>query len=356
MSRSLRQRIGITTLECPAYLWALWGAGNWVRLHNRLEKLIPAPDGRPGVVCDWRWTSDLRACQLYPFLGRRLLRRAMHDWPLGTNPVRPNHTGSAPEVSFIIGHRGAEKVPHLQAVLQSVLAQAGPAVEVVVVEQAAEPVLTVLPPGVTHVHAPPPEHDTPYNRSAAFNVGARAAQGEILICHDNDLLVPAAYAREACRILRSGGDVAYLGRFLFYLGEEHSRAVLSGREKVDAIPPVRVMQNFQGGTLAIRRDAFVDVGGFDEGFAGWGGEDNEMYDRCAGLRIHRYGYLPFIHLHHPPQPGSLGSRPTQAYLDERLAVPREARIRELSARQFGRPQGIDHQTPDVRSLATRSLA
>ena len=120
-----------------------------------------------------------------------------------------------------------------------------------------------------------------------------------------------------------------LMRFLFYLGPGDTERFLleknaPGRRLRDSSPEM-VRQNCQGGTIAVERAAYFHLGGHDEGFTGWGGEDNEFFDRCRLLRFHPWGYLPFVHLWHVPQTGKGMSDGRRAHLEEVLAVPAEAR-------------------------------
>jgi GT2 family glycosyltransferase len=62
-----------------------------------------------------------------------------------------------------------------------------------------------------------------------------------------------------------------------------------------------VIQNLHGGSVAITREGYEAIGGLDEDFVGWGGEDNEFWDRAETLRSTRFGYLPIVHLWHAPQ-------------------------------------------------------
>jgi hypothetical protein len=92
------------------------------------------------------------------------------------------------------------------------------------------------------------------------------------------------------------------------------------------------VQNALGGTLGATRTAYVVIGGFDASFVGWGGEDNEFRERAdVGGRVYAYGYLPFVHLFHPPQPGKLqphASPSVRRYEELRGIAPAE-RIRRL---------------------------
>ncbi len=163
---------------------------------------------------------------------------------------------------------------------------------------------------------------TPYNRSAAFNAGARSARGDVLVLHDNDIVVPRDYAAAAAAAIDAGFEFANLIRFLFYM---------RGTEIAFDAPPERVVQNTQGGSIVARRDAYFDIGGYDEEFVGWGGEDNDFWDRASTRRVQRHGAVPMLHLWHPPQPEkSLGdAAPAVARYRELEAIPAEERIARL---------------------------
>ncbi len=343
---SLRRRLGALAYDVPRTLGGLRPSARdptrapWLFVRNRRERLLWAPDGR-GVACDWRFTSDLHVAHVFPTLGRALMRRALRDWPIRFADTLASAPGAV-DVTFVIGHRGLERLPSLLAVLRTVAAQEGARVECVLVEQAPQPdARQALPGWVRHVHTPPPPDELRYSRSWAFNVGARLARGNLLVFHDGDILVPAGYARALLDVQAGGAQVIDLKRFLFELSHEQSLTAQAGRLEGLSGPLVRVLQNARGGTLAVERQAFCEIGGFDESFVGWGGEDNEFWERAALLRVHPFGFLPFVHLWHAPQPEKMqpGGAPTLRHWERlRESEPRE-RVERLLARGFGHVDG-----------------
>lgn len=299
-----RTWLGVLLKDLPRYLPALMRqGGDYLALCNRNERLQAAPDGR-GYRCDWCWTSDLHAPKVMPWLGHRLLRLSLRDHAIRPQ-VETATTDTVPQVSFIIGHRGDARLPLLTQTLQSIAGQQGVAIECIVVEQESNSRLTSRLPGwVRHVHTPPPSPDMPYCRSWAFNVGAKQARGELLVLHDNDLLVPEDYAAQSWAHLQQGHELINLKRFVFYLNAKHTYALCNGRAQLDDQPPETIMQNAEGGgSIVISRAAFDRIGGMDENFIGWGGEDNEFWERAQTLNVWPYGSLPLVHLWHPAQPG-----------------------------------------------------
>jgi hypothetical protein len=331
----MRELAGVIVKDVPRYVSALSlpGSRRWLRLCNRDERLEPAPEG-DGVRCLWRWTSDLHAPRQIPHLGRWLLRRALAEHPV-LRAEAPASQGK-PHVSFIIGHRGEERAPLLLATLASIAAQEGACVECIVVQQEREATLAGrLPRWVKLVHTPPDDASLPFCRSQAFNAGARHATAPVLVLHDNDLLVPADYSRSIAARVAQGWEAVNVKRFIFYLDRDHSRRVVAGDQDLAACPPESIMQNAQGGgSVAITREAFDAIGGMDESFVGWGGEDNEFWERACLRRVWHWGELPLVHLWHPAQQGKYerGSQASQRY-EALSAVPAKERVAALLRRQ-----------------------
>lgn len=325
---SLKVKLGALLYDVPRFVWATRRRRGWVAMRNRNERLTL--DQR-GARCEWLYTSDLHIANVFPATGARLMRMAFEDWPvvLRDEPV----AAGKPEVSFVIGHRGQARLPHLLATLRSIAGQRNAAVECVVIEQSERREIEAqLPAWVRYVHTPSSE--IAYNRAWTLNAGAREASGEVLVLHDNDMICPADYAAETLARAREGWLFQQVKRFTFYLNRYDTDRVFATRDVRTDVPST-VVQNLHGASIAVTRSAYFDVGGFDESFVGWGGEDNEFWDRAETTgRVYGFGYLPFMHLWHEPQPAKvLGSEaPAVKRWHELKTVPAPERIRMLRER------------------------
>lgn len=333
----MRQVAGALVCDWPRLAWCLRAGRDprrapWLWMRNRADRITAGPAGI-GAKCEWEYTRDLHLCSLFGAAGKMLMRRALRDWPVNaaeSAPAAP--AGDAPQVSFVIGHRGRARLQLLLMTLRTIRAQANARVECIVVEQSARPeVAEELPGWVRYLHSASPDPERPYCRSAALNAGARLAGGDLLVLHDGDMMVPAAYARELLSVCAQGYEVINLKRLIFYLGEEQTGRVLAAGCVSPQAAPRTVVQNLEaGGSCAVARAAYFELGGFDESFVGWGGEDNEFWDRALTRRVYPYGYLPIVHLWHASQPEKHDrQRPTLSLCEQRLREPVADRIARL---------------------------
>ncbi|MEI7731526.1 MAG: glycosyltransferase [Verrucomicrobiota bacterium] len=325
----IRQQFGVLGLDLPRLAWCLARPGGWLHYRNRIDNLKISPDGR-AVACQSQWGSNLHAMDQFPALSWPLMRRALRAWPvrLSRTPV----ICGAPQLSFILPHRGRLRLPLLHITIESILAQREVPVECMVVEQNERREIFDLPRGVRYLHLPHPKDPVSWRKSWAYNEGVRLASTEIVVCHDGDIPVPTRYAVEILRQFREHQwDAVFPQRFLFYLNSSVTREIIAQRSLPLCHLPECVRQNWKGGTLAIRKEAYWKIGGFDEQFIDWTGEDLEFHDRCLELNCFDYGYIPFLHLWHPPQETKLGLKREQnlAEFHNLMQIPRAERIRRL---------------------------
>ena len=348
-----RELIGVLCKDTFRYIPKLYfsgdnsswvSLGSWIYLRNRYESLIGNPHG-PGVICDWEFSSQLHACKIIPHWGKQLMRLALDDWPIEFSTTPKIKT--APTVSFIFAHAGLDRLPQLNQTIFSLWGQLDSCVECVVIDLTPDSVQEHLPEGVIYHHIPTNHLSPGWRKSWAYNIGARVASGDILVFHDGDICVPNRYVQELLKWLYFGDyQVASIQRFLFYLSAYETEKIIQTQSIVPTFAD-NILQNWQGGTIAIRKQDFFAIGGFDEGFVNWGGEDLEFFDRCRLLRHFSFGYLPFIHLFHQPQKDHrlITNLNTAKVLPARLRVKPSDRRDELVQRQFGNSEFPDPPVP-----------
>lgn len=340
--RRLKLCLGAAVIDLPQFLLSTYlrrgfsRQPGWAWNHNRDDSISSGPNGE-GIICHWEHTRSLHATQVFPSLSSVLLRRMLRDWPIELHES-PVVSGQPPEVSFIIGHRGTARLPHLLMTVRSIAAQRDVPFECIVVEQALEQELKdKLPSWVRYHYTKAPAADYLYNRSWALNEGARIARGRILILHDGDMLVPVAYASETMRQIDHGFDVVNLKRFIAFLDEPSTAHLFRSLDLSGRLRSEEMMSNATaGGSIGIKIDSFFSLGAMDEDFVGWGGEDTEFWDRCQTMRVANHTYMPIVHLWHPSQPGKAAinglGQSTASLFHQRMKIPTSVRISELRQR------------------------
>ena len=279
---------------------------SWLDLRNRHERLRvdPLSGGRECLFPD---SSKLTLSRVFPAAGERLLRHALRQWPIALDRDAKTPPKGTPAVSIIFPVGGRGRLGQFQLALAAARGQQGVDFEIVVVEQSPQAILAgEVPADVRYVHDAVPEDTRGFNKSRAFNVGARAARGEVLVLLDADYLVPAQFARECLRVLKEA-EAARPARFIFYLDEASTAAAMSASSLAGPLSLEAVVAN-NPTPLAVRASVYRDIGGHDESYLGWGNEDTEFVDRLRTRRVAEGGWMPVVHAWHAAAPGKTGER------------------------------------------------
>jgi Glycosyl transferase family 2 len=309
----------------------------WVDLHNRNEQLGAGGDG-DARACLFKDSSSLTVARVFPRVGWRLLQRAAGEWPFALGRSRghePPRGSSRPDASVIMPVAGRDRRPQFDVVLRSLFAQSLASLEVVVVEHSQEPEFRAsCPEPVQYVHLKRAPGQA-FNKSLAFNAGARAARGRVLILQDADLVVPRNYLESAIHRIDAGWDGLQPERFRFYLDEPSTAVFGRGDGDIRPLAVTAVGQNIPGGSTVVTSDAYWAIGGSDERFDERGGDDNDFLDRLRTRRFFAGGYAPAIHLWHPVDPTFRNRPDMQRFKDSQLQKPPHQRIQELQQAQSG---------------------
>jgi hypothetical protein len=146
-----------------------------------------------------------------------------------------------------------------------------------------------------------------FNKSWAVNVGVRAGPATPYVCVlDADILVDRSFVARNVRRLREEGHGTHLPfRWSLSLDEPSTLGAIELRngDRAGDVPTSLLrgllLREPPGGCVWLRRDVFLAVGGFDERYEGWGGEDDDVIARLtAAASLRRYDDA-LLHLNHP---------------------------------------------------------
>ncbi len=182
----------------------------------------------------------------------------------------------------------------------------GDGLNVVLVEHSTAPDPDLeLPASVKRIHIQ--ADDQPFNKALACNVGFVAADSPMIALVDADTLVPTQSLMQSIHAVRNDLDaVRPFGR-LVELDEDSTNAISDGAPLPSSQVGVRddARQGeyipLCGGIVIIRSSAYERVGGMDETFQGWGGEDDALSVALArkGMRCGILEHEAAFHLAHP---------------------------------------------------------
>lgn len=131
--------------------------------------------------------------------------------------------------------------------------------------------------------------DLPFNRSEARNNGVRLAatiemDWDVAIFADACILPSVSRVREAVEVARETGYFVQPFSQMLWM-----RNGAKTRERTDPVP---------GGVVVVPRRLYETVGGYDERFIGWGGEDNAFAWACATMAGRTRLEGSAVHMYH----------------------------------------------------------
>lgn len=301
---------------------------SWLDLCNRNETLLRDAD-TGGRVCSWSDSSRLTVARIFPDVGQRLMQSVLGEWPIGHVSEVAATTGM-PEVSMVIPYGGTARRHQLQLTLLAALGQTNVEFEVIVVEQSQLPTLPgTLPQGVVYRHQHL-EDGSEFNKCSALNFGVRESRGSALIVLDADYVLPARFAAECARAL-GVVDAVRPARLIFYLDEASTAMTKAPDWEIDMLQPEYIVAN-NPTPIAVRRSTYDAIGGHDEDYCGWGGEDLEFLDRLRVHKVAEGGWMPVLHAWHAPAPKKSSGDRNRALHQAKMAQPPLQRIAALLGR------------------------
>ncbi|WP_282206084.1 glycosyltransferase family 2 protein [Kitasatospora fiedleri] len=239
--------------------------------------LRPAPADRPGTGAAARTTAPGRAAQVVvPFRDR------------GAD-----------------GHRLRNLLACLAALRDQEPVPGGYTVTVVEADEVPRRRAEIAGAADEYLFAP---HPGAFNKAWVVNAGVAnsAVEAETVCVFDADLLPDRGFVARSLERFRAPGTGAFLPyRDMLYLDEESSRRAVHARgpDGAPALDPAGLrgfwMRRPVGGCVWLTREVFDRIGGMDERYESWGGEDVDLVLRLQAATA-LYSYDDFmVHLHHP---------------------------------------------------------
>lgn len=191
----------------------------------------------------------------------------------------------------------------------------------------------------------------------ALNIGARLAQGEVLIIssaamfHLNQtithLVRPVLYET---KLIATSIGMDDDGSFLTYL--EKSRGNFDWNAYYNIYPRLNTRLPY---LMAINRREFLDIGGYDEDMIGFANDDNDLMDRLLfnGCNIY-LTQAQTIHLFHPRHYSDHANSPEMLY-NARLYRNRKGKIQRNQTYDWGRLEVSPEESIEERRRSIFAL-
>jgi predicted glycosyltransferase involved in capsule biosynthesis len=144
-----------------------------------------------------------------------------------------------------------------------------------------------------------------FNRSAARNRGVAESTSSVSVIIDADNYIPINQILDAVRAAERKDILVKPFSSFGYLTEESTNLFYECQENsfYSDFSPTYIDQpqkDFTGGAYVIKKDLWQKLGGMDEGFIGWGAEDDAFHLLCKreGIRTRYINGFDY-HLYHP---------------------------------------------------------
>jgi len=211
------------------------------------------------------------------------------------------------KITYIITHKAtsADRNENLMCVLEW-LNNIDNIEKVIVVEQGYSPVIENIIESFVNtnyilehkfLHNPNPY----FNKCWAFNYGAKLANTEWLAFGDNDVLMDVSSINNTINSSLDIYDSFTPYETVFDLNYSDTKMVKGDKVYTDVKnkpSSIRGGAPYGGGIFFIKRDAFFNIGAWDERFVDWGAEDEDIthriVDNLKSLSVNNNAY----HLYH----------------------------------------------------------
>lgn len=198
------------------------------------------------------------------------------------------------EFSYIIAYKQTSfyREKNLKSILQWLSINSSKAnFEIIIVEQDTEQKLCIdLPPNCKHIFV---YNDSFFNKSWAFNIGAKASSSDILVFGDCDIIMDFKELLICVNACKNNKGAVDPKKYVLDTAVNEPDIFNPKRNSI------RGSVVFAGGLFLIHKCQFYFINGWDEDMVGWGGEDDLMTHKIKSL-IPNTELIPYkvYHLYH----------------------------------------------------------
>lgn len=214
--------------------------------------------------------------------------------------VEPSAKSDVPGVTYVVPFRGLDRSNAIRVVALNLKAQAYPVIEIIMVEQDDKQTQGNLSPfkSIKYVLAKNWVVGQAFTKALACNVGVANATQDKLIIHDADMVVERGYTARMAELLDNYNAV-HIGKNVVYLSKPACEKIYKTCSFTPDLSVERTVGYYEGGSLGCRFNVYVNIGGFDERFIGYGCEDTEFFARLSSVeRFYNTRSVDLIHLWH----------------------------------------------------------
>lgn len=137
-----------------------------------------------------------------------------------------------------------------------------------------------------------------YNRSWAFNVGVSMTEKSFIVCADNDVFMMPSQLKESLLGLMMHESISPKNTAIDLSESMTQRFAQDCNASFTITAEGRFGINFSSMLVAFRRHSYFRIGGWDENFRGWGGEDDAQTFKIKKILKCFEFQNPAFHLNH----------------------------------------------------------
>jgi glycosyltransferase involved in cell wall biosynthesis len=170
----------------------------------------------------------------------------------------------------------------------------------------------------------------------AFNIGAKLAKGEVLVLSCPEILHQGPCLKELAEQVALTPDAMATPRGRSDTTGAVLNAVKAGQKLAADYDGLIELNTKLPFLLAMRKDIFIEIGGYDEDFVGRCYDDNDFVDRLVAKgMVYKFTKSPIIHLYHQRPGYSIPNNRERVALNKRLWQERKGVVQRNVGREWG---------------------